>query len=128
MGMMYVTRLLIMQREIAKAKFLRQLIRRWRYVAFSKKLAMNKMKTIYKNLHMTYLEMANCLFGDENKNDPSVIKEFERFGTSVGMWENEKPNEKEEEKHLFRRYRSHGNLFCLLSERNHQFSQYPRRQ
>ena len=83
MGMMYVTRLLIMQREIAKAKFLRQLIRRWRYVAFSKKLAMNKMKTIYKNLHMTYLEMANCLFGDENKNDPSVIKEFERFGTSV---------------------------------------------
>ena len=100
MGMMYVTRLLIMQREIAKAKFLRQLIRRWRYVAFSKKLAMNKMKTIYKNLHMTYLEMANCLFGDENKNDPSVIKEFERFGTSVGMWENEKPNEKEEEKYV----------------------------
>ena len=100
MGMMYVTRLLIMQRDIAKAKFLRQLIRRWRYVAFSKKLAMNKMKTIYKNLHMTYLEMANCLFGDENKNDPSVIKEFERFGTSVGMWENEKPNEKEEEKYV----------------------------
>ena len=96
---MYVTRLLIMQREIAKNTFLRQLIRRWRYIAFSKKLAMNKMKTIYKNLHMTYLEMANCLFG-ENNDDPSVIKEFERFGTSVGMWENEKPNEKEVEKYV----------------------------
>ena len=30
----------------------------------------------------------------------SVIKEFERFGTSVGMWENEKPNEKSEEKYV----------------------------
>ena len=58
------------------------------------------MKTIYKNLHMTYLEMANCLFGDEGQNEPSVIKEFERFGTSVGMWENEKPNEKNEEKYV----------------------------
>ena len=48
---------------------------------------------------MTYLEMANCLFG-ENNDDPSVIKEFERFGTSVGMWENEKPNEKEVEKYV----------------------------
>ena len=100
MGMIYVTRLLIMERDIAKERFLRQLIRRWRYITFSKKLAMNKMKTIYKNLHMTYLEMANCLFGDEGQNEPSVIKEFERFGTSVGMWENEKPNEKNEEKYV----------------------------
>ena len=58
------------------------------------------MKTIYKNLHMTYLEMANCLFGDDNRGDPSVIKEFERFGTSVGMWVNEKPYEKVEEKYV----------------------------
>ena len=97
---MYLTRVLIMQREMAHNTFLRQLIRRWRYIAFSKKLAMNKMKTIYKNLHMTYLEMANTLFGDENKDDPSVIKEFERFGTNVGMWENEKPDEKEEVKYV----------------------------
>ena len=60
---------------------------------------MNKMKTIYKSLHMTYLEMANSLFG-ENKDDPSVIKEFERFGTNVGIWENEKPSQKEEEKYV----------------------------
>ena len=100
MGMMYVTRMLVMERDLAKERFLRQLIRRWRFIAFSKKLAMNKMKTIYKNLHMTYLEMANTLFGDDEKNDPSVIKEFERFSTSVGMWENEKPSEKGEEKYV----------------------------
>jgi len=99
MGMVYTTRLLVMEREVAKQRFLRQIIRRWRYIVFSKKLAMNKMKTLYKSLHMTYLEMANSLFG-ENSDDPSVIKEFERFGTSVGMWENEKPNEKEEEKYV----------------------------
>ena len=97
-GMAYVTKLLIMNKNIATERFLRQLIRRWRYITFSKKLATNKMKTIYKNLHMTYLEMANCLFGDEGKEDPSVIKEFERFGTSVGMWENIKPK-KEEKKY-----------------------------
>ena len=100
LGLMYVTRLLVMKRDLAKERFLRQLIRRWRYIAFSKKLALNKMKTIYTNLHMTYLEMANCLFGDEGKNEPSVIKEFERFGTSVGMWENEKPSDKGEEKYV----------------------------
>ena len=100
LGMMYVTRLLVMQRDLAKERFLRQLIRRWRFIAFSKKLALNKMKTIYKNLHMTYLEVASTLFGDEEKNDPSVIKEFERFGTSVGLWENERPNEKGEEKYV----------------------------
>jgi len=100
LGMMYVTRLLVMKRDLAKERFLRQLIRRWRFLAFSKKLALNKMKTIYKNLHMTYLEVANTLFGEEDKNDPSVIKEFERFSTSVGMWENEKPNEKGEEKYV----------------------------
>ena len=101
LGMMYVTRMLVMQREIAKQRFLRQLIRRWRYIAFSKKLALNKMKTIYKNLHMTYLEISNSLFGDEGSHrDTSVIKEFERFGTSVGMWENEKPSEKSEEKYV----------------------------
>ena len=100
MGMIYVTRLLVMERNLARERFLRQLIRRWRYIAFSKKLAMNKMKTIYKNLHMTYLEMANCLFGDEGQEEASVTKEFERFATSVGMWENEKPNEKGEEKYV----------------------------
>ena len=47
-------------------------------------------------LFRSYLEMANCLFGDDNKEDPSVIKEFERFGTSVGMWENIKPKKEEQ--------------------------------
>ena len=53
---------------------------------------------MYKNLHASYLQMADEIFGDDNNVNPSVFKEFERFGTSVGMWENEKPGEKTEEK------------------------------
>ena len=123
MGMIYVTRLLVMERNLARERFLRQLIRRWRYIAFSKKLAMNKMKTIYKNLHLTYLEMANCLFGDESQKEPSVIKEFERFGTSVGMWENEKPGEKTEEK--FVKYSKTSYTFDPIEYEKYQNRFYP---
>ena len=123
LGMIYVTRLLIMQREIAHEKYFRQIIRRWRYITFSKKLALNKMKTIYKNLHMTYLEMANCLFGDEGQTEPSVIKEFERFGTSVGMWENEKPGEKTEEK--FVKYSKTSYTFDQAEFEKYQNKFYP---
>ena len=123
LGMIYVTRLLIMQREIAHEKYFRQIIRRWRYITFSKKLALNKMKTIYKNLHMTYLEMANCLFGEEGQTEPSVIKEFERFGTSVGMWENEKPGEKTEEK--FVKYSKTSYTFDQVEFEKYQNKFYP---
>ena len=123
LGMVYVTRLLIMQREISSEKFFRQIIRRWRYITFSKKLALNKMKTIYKNLHMTYLEMANCLFGEGGQTEPSVIKEFERFGTSVGMWENEKPGEKSEEK--FVKYSKTSYTFDQVEFEKYQNKFYP---
>jgi hypothetical protein len=123
MGMVYITRLLIMQREISSEKFFRQIIRRWRYITFSKKLALNKMKTIYKNLHMTYLEMANCLFGEGGQTEPSVIKEFERFGTSVGMWENEKPGEKAEEK--FVKYSKTSYTFDQVEFEKYQNKFYP---
>ena len=123
LGMIYVTRLLIMQREISSEKYFREIIRRWRYITFSKKLALNKMKTIYKNLHMTYLEMANCLFGDGGQTEPSVIKEFERFGTSVGMWENEKPGEKTEEK--FVKYSKTSYTFDQAEFEKYQNKFYP---
>ena len=123
MGMIQKTRLLIMQRKKKKKKFFRQIIRRWRYITFSKKLALNKMKTIYKNLHMTYLEMANCLFGEGGQTEPSVIKEFERFGTSVGMWENEKPGEKAEEK--FVKYSKTSYTFDKVEFEKYQNKFYP---
>ena len=63
-----------------------------------KKIAMNKIATMYKVFHATYLELITSIFGDDF-NDPSVIKQFEKFGINIGMWENIKPNEKEEKKY-----------------------------
>ena len=42
---------------------------------------------MYKNLHVGYLEIINSLFNNESKF-PSMIKEFENFGTDVGMYKN----------------------------------------
>ena len=49
-------------------------------------------------LYINYLEMVNDVFGEEKNENPSVIKEFERFGANVGMWENEHPDFVEESK------------------------------
>ena len=40
---------------------------------------------MYKNLHASYLEMTNELFGEDELNF-SVIKEFEKFGNNIGMF------------------------------------------
>ena len=44
--------------------------------------------------------MANEVFGDEDDN-PSVMKEFERFGTNIGMFSSEEPSLNDE---LSRKY------------------------
>ena len=57
-----------------------------------------KMELMYKNLHVSYLEMVNSIFSDEEKINPSVVKEFERFGYGVGMFVNEDPHNPQEVK------------------------------
>ena len=42
---------------------------------------------MYKNLHVGYLEIINSLFNNESQF-PSIIKEFENFGSNVGMYKN----------------------------------------
>ena len=61
-----------------------------------KKMARKKLELMYKNLHSSYLQMADEIFGDENSINPSVFKEFERFGTNVGMFRGQEPEIDEE--------------------------------
>jgi hypothetical protein len=82
--------LTVFNQDVAKNRWIRQLIRKWRFIAFVKKMARKKMELMYKNLHCSYLEMVNSIFSEEGVN-PSVIKEFERFGNGVGMFVNENP-------------------------------------
>ena len=76
---------------MARARWIRQMVRKWRFITFMKKMAKKKMELMYKNLHVSYLEMVNTIFSDSEKINPSVVKEFERFGYGVGMFINEDP-------------------------------------
>ena len=59
-------------------------------------MARKKLELMYKNLHASYLQMADEIFGDDNNVNPSVFKEFERFGTNVGMFTGQEPEIDEE--------------------------------
>jgi hypothetical protein len=85
-------------KELSEERWIRTLIRKWRFLAFSKSMSKKKLAYLYKHFHVNYLEMANNVFGEQDSN-PSVIKEFERFGSNVGIWENEKPDYAEQIKH-----------------------------
>ena len=82
----YLLKIVILHKILSKKKFMREIIRKWRYLNFAKKIAKRKLDLMYKNMHTTYLELANELFGNENEKNPSIIKEFERFGLNLGMF------------------------------------------
>jgi hypothetical protein len=91
--LLYLFKLAYMFKGIAKNRYIREIIRKWRFTTFVKVIAKRKLELMYKNLHVSYLQMANEVFGDEETTtNASVVKEFERFGTDVGMWGNEDPN------------------------------------
>ena len=92
----YLINMTKMHKNIAKQRFFRELIRKWRFISFTKKMARKKLELMYKNLHASYLQMADEIFGDENNINPSVFKEFERFGTNVGMFTGQEPEIDEE--------------------------------
>ena len=121
--LMYLMKLTIVSKEISEKRWIRVLIRKWRFISFSKNISKKKMAFLYKHLHVNYLEMVNDVFGEEEKSNPSVIKEFERFGANVGMWENEHPDFVEESnfcKNVQKRFSFHApsgiNIRNLLNE------------
>ena len=91
-------RVTVINNEVAEARWLRILIRKWRFLAFSKVISKKQLVYLYKHIHVNYLEMANIVFGEQDSN-PSIINEFERFISNLGIWENEKPDFAEHIKH-----------------------------
>ena len=89
-----------MHKNITNQRFYRELIRKWRFIAFTKKMARRKLELMYKNLHASYMQMADEIFGDDEVN-PSVIKQFEMFGNNVGMFTSQQPEVDEELKKKF---------------------------
>ena len=91
----YLTNVTDMHKKIAKQRFYREIIRKWRFATFAKKMTKKKLELMYKNLHASYLQMADEFFGEDG-GTPSVIQEFEKFGNNVGMFTVENPQVGEE--------------------------------
>ena len=91
----YLVNVTQMHKKITNQRFFRELIRKWRFIAFTKKMARRKLELMYKNLHASYMQMADEIFGDDEVN-PSVIKQFEMFGNNVGMFTAQEPEINEE--------------------------------
>ena len=91
----YLLNMTKMHSNIASQRYYREVIRKWRFITFTKKMARKKLELMYKNLHASYLQMADEIFG-EDKINPSVFKEFERFGSNVGMFTGQEPEIDEE--------------------------------
>ena len=94
-NLFYLINVTKMHKQISQQRFFRELIRKWRFISFTKKMARKKLELMYKNLHASYLQMADEIFGDDEVN-PSVIKEFEMFGNNVGMFTGQEPEVNEE--------------------------------
>jgi len=73
--------------QISTDRWIRQLLRRWRFISFVKNVSKKKLELMYKNLHVGYLEIINALFNNEGQF-PSMMKEFENFGAHIGMYKN----------------------------------------
>ncbi len=91
----YLINVTQMHKKITSQRFFREMIRKWRFIAFTKKMARRKLELMYKNLHASYMQMADEIFGDDEVN-PSVIKQFEMFGNNVGMFTAQEPEVGEE--------------------------------
>ena len=58
-------------KNITKDRYLLNLIKKWRFVVFVKKMATKKMELMYKDLHVTYLEMADSVLNEGSPLGPN---------------------------------------------------------
>ena len=50
-----------MFKGVTENRFIREIIRKWRFISFAKIMAKRKLELMYKNLHVSYLH--NRFFG-----------------------------------------------------------------
>ena len=94
---LYLIKMIMMHKAIAYQRYIRELIRKWRFSAFIQNISRRKLELLYKNLHVSYLQMANEMFGEKGEKNASVVKEFERLATRMGIFTNEDYNNPNEE-------------------------------
>ena len=66
----HLVKLTITHKKILNDRWLLNLIKKWRFITFVKKMAMKKMELMYKDLHVTYLEMADTILKEDHPLGP----------------------------------------------------------
>jgi hypothetical protein len=69
----------IEERKSKKNNFLKSIIRKWRFITFVNNLTKKKLELMYKNLHVSYMEMADEVL---NSRDTLTSKELKQFFNS----------------------------------------------
>ena len=78
-----IEKLIITTREIKKNSnnnFLISIIKKWRFITFVNNLAKKKLELMYKNLHVSYMEMADEVLNAGEAVTAKEIKQFCGFG------------------------------------------------
>jgi hypothetical protein len=74
----YLVKITFIHKGTAERRFIKEIIRKWRFTTFCKSNAKKKIRINVKKLHFSYLQIENEFFGDEESRNVSVVKEFER--------------------------------------------------
>jgi hypothetical protein len=88
----YLIKLTFMHQTILYQRYIREFLRKWRFISFVLKITKKKMQVVYKNLHVSYLQIINEIFGEQQKQEGSVVKEFQRLCSKMGTFINDNYN------------------------------------
>ena len=66
----------IEERKSKKNNFLKSIIRKWRFITFVNNLTKKKLELMYKNLHVSYMEMADEVLNSRETLTSQELKHF----------------------------------------------------
>jgi len=70
----------IEERKSKKNNFLKSIIRKWRFITFVNNLTKKKLELMYKNLHTSYMEMADEVLNSRETLSSQELKHFFNSG------------------------------------------------
>ena len=68
---LHLIKITMTHRDISTDRWILRLIKKWRFITFVRKMAMKKMELMYKDLHVTYLEMADSVLNEGSPLGPN---------------------------------------------------------
>jgi hypothetical protein len=82
--MNYLINLCFMHKDIAKTRYIKHLIKKWRFAAYLAKMSKQRIDLVYTKLHNIYLNMTSELLESQQM---SLLKDFETFSQDAGLFE-----------------------------------------